>query len=236
MTAVVQRHVVRHEELVLQEFFNNRMAAVLDLHGLLRIQARPYIVVVMGGAGQAVQAVDAGNGPGGLLHFPDMALYVPAELAEKLVFQLQHPFLRRQHLDFKLLQRRRDVPFGVDQRLLAHIVIGNRLRIGVGNFEVIAEYLRIAYFHLDACLFFFLLFQLLQIGLAVSGNRADFIELGRITVADDAAVADNQSRIVLDAAAQQVVHIVVRLDPIAQALEQVRIGLLQDMPELGYRR
>ena len=106
----------------------------------------------------------------------------------------------------------------------------------MGNFEVIAEYLRIAYFHLDACLFFFLLFQLLQIGLAVSGNRADFIELGRITVADDAAVADNQSRIVLDAAAQQVVHIVVRLDPAAQALEQIRVGLLQDMPELGYRR
>ena len=178
MAAVVQRHVVRHEQLVLQEFFNNRMAAVLDLHGLLRIQARPYIVVVMGGAGQAVQAVDAGNGPGGLLHFPDMALYVPAELAEKLVFQLQHPFLRRQHLDFKLLQRRRDIPFGVDQRLLAHVIIGNRLCIGVGNFKVIAEYLRIAYFHLDARLFFFLLFQLLQIGLAVGGNRADFVELG----------------------------------------------------------
>ena len=40
----------------------------------------------MGGAGQAVQAVDTGDGPSRLLHFPDMALYVPAELAEKLVF------------------------------------------------------------------------------------------------------------------------------------------------------
>ena len=232
MVFMVQGDVVRHEQFVFQILFNNRMAAVLNGNRRLGIEAGTDVAVVIGRAGQAVQTVDAGNGPGRFLHGRDMALDLAADIAEELVFQRQHPFLAGQDLDFKFLQFRRDVAFGIDQRLLAHVVIGDGLGIGMGNLEVIAKDLGIADFHLDARLFPFLLFQFLQKGMTVGRNGADFIEFRRKAVADDAAVADDQARFVLDAPAEQVIDVVMGLQAVIEAVQEVGTGTGQDLFQL----
>ena len=92
------------------------------------------------------------------------------------------------------------------------------------NLEVIAKDFGVADFHLNAGLFLFLLFQFLQKGMAVGRNGTDFIEFRRKTIADDAAVADDQSRFVLDTPAEQVIHVVVSLQAVIQGVQEVGTG------------
>ena len=63
MVIVIEVDVVGDEEFIFQILFDNGMAAVLDANGGLGIEGRPDVAVVIGGRGQTVQAVDAGNGP-----------------------------------------------------------------------------------------------------------------------------------------------------------------------------
>ena len=161
MIFMVQSDIIGDEQFIFQILFNDGMTAVLDGNRRLRVEARPDVAVVISRAGQTVQAVDAGNGPGRCLHGRDMFLDLTADVAEKLIFQSQHPFLAGQDFDFKLLQFRRDIAFGIDQGLLAYVIIGNGFGIGMGNLEVIAKDFGVADFHLNAGLFLFLLFQFL---------------------------------------------------------------------------
>ena len=68
--------------------------------------------------------------------------------------------------------------------------------------------------------------------MAVGRNGADFIEFRRKTIADDAAVADDQSRFVLDAPAEQIIHIVMSLQAVIEVVQEVGAGPGQDVFEL----
>ncbi len=58
---------------------------------------------------------------------------------EQLVLQVLGLLVGRQHLLFVLLQFRRDVAFGVLERLLADVVGGHVVAVGVGDLDVVAE-------------------------------------------------------------------------------------------------
>ena len=221
---VIEGYVVWHKKLITQEFFDNRVAAVVDSDAVVTVQAGPHVAVIVSRRGEAAQAVYLGNGPGRSLHGRNILLYGFTDFPKELVFQGEHPFLAGENLDFKFLQLRRNIAFGIDQGLFAHVIVRHRFRIGVGNFEIVTEDLRIADFHLNARLFLFPFFHFLEEGVAVGSNGTDFIEIGVKAVADNAAIADDQARIVLDATAEEVIDFRMLRQGAIEALQEVTVG------------
>ena len=100
---------------------------------------RPAVVALPGQLGQGRQHVQLRQHGGRGLHPPPRRRHRLAQLQEQLVFQLLRLLVGRQHLLFIFLQLGRDVALGILHRLLADVVVGNPLAMGVGDLEVVAE-------------------------------------------------------------------------------------------------
>ena len=120
-----------------------------------------------------------------------------AQLEEQLVLQLLRLLVGRQDLLLVLLQLRRDVALGVLDRLLADVVGGDLLAVGVGDLDVVAEDLVEADLQArDAGPLGLLGLVAGDPLLAAVGQLAQRVELGAEAVADEAAVAARQRAVV----------------------------------------
>src|SRR5438445_1757061 len=79
--------------------------------------------------GRAVEQVLAGGGN------------ATAEFAEECLLTGDHGALRVEDEGFLLLQLGRDVTLAIDQRLLAHVLGGDRLAVGMTDLDVVPEHL-----------------------------------------------------------------------------------------------
>ena len=120
-----------------------------------------------------------------------------AELGEEFGFELFGAFFGTEHLVFHLLERGGDVALGVGHGLLARVVVRDLGEMGGGDLDEVAE--DVVEFDLQRVDAGALAFVLLEAGdpvLAAAGGVAEFVELGRPAVADDAAVAEVGGRFV----------------------------------------
>ena len=119
-----------------------------------------------------------------------------SQFDKQIIFNGDAFFLRAQYFRFKIPQLRRDVPFGVRQRLLARIIQRHLRRLGVPHFNIISEYVIVADLErLDAGFRAFIFLERLQHKSTVARNPTVFIELIIVTVANDVAVANRMPRI-----------------------------------------
>ena len=177
------------------------MPARFDLEDRLIGQLGTAVAVPCGQLGQGGQHVELGQHRAGLDQTGRLGRDTVAQGRVQLVFQLVSPLLGTEDFFFVLLELRRDVPLGVLDRLLADVVARDARAAGVGlgvrDLDVIAEDLVEA--DLEAGyprLADLLGLELGDPGLAAAGMAAKLVELGMITVADQAAFLDRQRRIV----------------------------------------
>ena len=138
---LAHQRVVGHELALRLDDVQHRMPPVDDPQHRLRRPLRPAVVPLPGQLGQGRQHVDLGQGRGRGLHPPPVGRHDVAQLQEQRVLQFLGLLVGRQHLLLVFLQLRRDVALGVLDRLLADVVGGDLLAVGVGDLDVVAEHL-----------------------------------------------------------------------------------------------
>ena len=111
-----------------------------------------------------------------------------AESSCKGVMNCEYLVFGAENLFFQFLQLRRDVSFGIDERLLAYPRFGNALLVGVPYLDVVTEHVVEAYLEARNAGFVYLaLLYFEQYVLAGMGYAAQFVELGIHSVSYDAA-------------------------------------------------
>ena len=98
-------------------------------------------VVGAGGVGEGGQNVQSGDGGRRPEQGREVFRHFFDDLPEYCRFQLRQPLLGAEDLRLKLLQLVGDVALGVDQGLLAHVVVGDQVDVGLGHLYVVAEHL-----------------------------------------------------------------------------------------------
>ncbi len=88
---------------------------------------------------EAGEQVDLCDAPRGLAHACSGIEQVAAQLGEDAALDLAGSLLRRQDLGLVLLELGRGEAFGVDEGLLALVVGGDGLGVGLGDLDVVAE-------------------------------------------------------------------------------------------------
>ena len=132
--------VVGHERPFRLEDVEHRMPAVDDLAAPARRRSPAGSSSAAGPARPAPPARRAGPArPPWPASAGAAAATAVAQLQEQLVFQLLRLLVGREHLLFVFLQLRRDVALGVLDRLLADVVGGDLVAVGVGDLDVVAE-------------------------------------------------------------------------------------------------
>ena len=99
----------------------------------------PRITKTLGRRSKSGENVEFGNNCGGLANpfclFGDTA----ADFLKKRLFDVENLLFGGKDLLFVLFQFRRHKAFGSHERLLAVVVIGNQVKVGFGNFDVVAK-------------------------------------------------------------------------------------------------
>ncbi|MNX53011.1 hypothetical protein D3C86_837010 [compost metagenome] len=180
------------------------MAAGVDVDvGLLREFGRDPVMAprMFRQGGQRVQLRQRRGAVGQRAHV--LGQYVQ-QLFEQPFFSGQRTVLRRQHLVFPGLELRRDVAFGVLERLAAAVVFRHLGGLALGDFDV--EAMHAVEFHAqiaDAGALAFACFQLDQEIAAVGRQSAQFIQFRIEARRQHAAVADGHGGLRRDGADQQ---------------------------------
>ena len=150
----------------------------------------PHVAAVHRHPGEAREHVDRGARLRHRLQLRHVAQHQRAQFGEQLLFQRDGPLLRGENAVFVFLQFGRDEPFGVGQRLFAHVAVGHLRHVGLGDLQVIAEYAIVADLERgDAGLFALARLQLGEPLLGVAGQGMQLVQRGRIPRGDHAAVA-----------------------------------------------
>ena len=74
-----------------------------------------------------------------ILNLRQLSFNFIAHFAEKIVFKISNSFLRAEDFSFVILQFGRDIPLGINKRLLTNVIVGNFTRAAFTNFDVVAE-------------------------------------------------------------------------------------------------
>ena len=167
------------------------MPAVDDPQHRLLDDLRPAVVPLPGQLGQGRQHVDLGQHGGGRLASAAESAATASRSSRNSAYSSSLAFSSAvEHLLLVLLQLRRDVALGVLDRLLADVVGGDLLAVGVGDLDVVAEDLVEADLQVgDAGPLGLLGLVAGDPLLAAVGQLAQRVELGAEAVADEAAVA-----------------------------------------------
>ena len=88
---------------------------------------------------KAGEQIDLGDTSRRLANATRIAQQLRAKLCKDATLDLPRTLLRREDLGLIVFQLWRGEPLRVDQRLLALVVSGHGLRIGLGHFKVITE-------------------------------------------------------------------------------------------------
>ena len=171
------------------------MAAIPNDNALIFGHFGPDIAMIRRRLRKRQQAIQNSQMSGGCLNFRQLFLDEIPNRAEQMILNVDDLFLCPKNLGFKFLQFGRDIPFRVDQGLLADIVGRYGRRIGVSHFDIITEHFIVADFQgFDASAFLFPCFQILNPLPAVARQAAQFIQLQIVAITDKAAFAHGKRR------------------------------------------
>ena len=191
LVRLVEVGVVGHEERVLLQPLDHRVAAVFDVDGAGEVELRPAVVVADGGLCEGAEGVHHGY----LLRRGLDALHAVGDgvpqVAEVLVLQLADPLLSCGELGLELLELGGEIALVGDEGLLADIVLGQLAGEGLGHVDVVAVDPVIAY--LEALYASALALGRLHLGYQLGALVADVaqaVHLLGIALAQDAALVD----------------------------------------------
>ena len=171
------------------------MTAVADDDALVLRHFGPDIAMIRRRLRKRQQAVQNSQVPGSSLNFRQLFLDEIPHGAEQMILNIDDLFLGPKDLGFKFLQFRRDIPFRVDQGLLADIIGRYSRSIGMSHFNIITEHFIVADFQgFNARTFLFPCFQILNPLPAVTRQTAQLIQLQIVAITDKAAFAHGKRR------------------------------------------
>ena len=165
--------------IVLRQALDHRMAAGHDAHFAVVGKARARVAILRGHLRQRRGHVQFGDGRRGGSDALRMRGGELAHFGEELLFERQDFLLGIQHLALVVLQLRRGEALGIDQRLLAFVIGGRQVHVGVRDFDVVAEDVVEADLErLDAGARAFARFDLGDVLAAVPAEIAQFVQFG----------------------------------------------------------
>ena len=225
---LVQQHVVRHKGRV-QKRLHHRVAALLEQNLPVEIDHRPGIAVVHGDLRKGKQDVEAGHCTRCLLNPVELGGHGLANLVKELVFQLDGAVVRAKDAPLQLLELRRDVALAIGEGLLAYVLRGRLVLIGVGDLDVIAEHAVIADLQFRNPRAFALLgLDLRDDPLPIAHIALELVQLRAVAGFDDAALPDGKRRVLHNGAVDQLQHIVERIQILVNARKHGRLRILQE--------
>jgi len=136
---LVEFEIVGDKGAAWQEMFDNWVAPVADNDGIARAELRLAVIVAGRDLGQAGQAIEIGNPVSHELKALTVSADLFAEPLKQLLFELQALLLGFEHLRLEGFQGFGKESLGIDQGLLAEVIVGDGAEVGLGNLEVIAE-------------------------------------------------------------------------------------------------
>ena len=238
--APVENGIVRDEQAVGQHFLHDRMTAVPDLDAVGEIHDRTGVVIVTGDIGERAQHIQRRDRLRGLLHAVYLGGNLVTHLDKQFVFQRGQPLLRAEHRAFELLEFIRDVSLAVCQRLLADIIVRHGVQIGFADLDIVAEHAVITDLELtDARALALALLDGCNFALAARGEVTQGVDLLIVARADQAALTQQDGRLVHDRQLDQRAHVLEQVD-IAGQLAQHGLSeqgsLLPDLRQAGNSR
>ena len=208
MSAILRRcvevRIVGHEPLLAQILLEHRVPAIADEKAAVIAHLRAAVVEQPCRLGKGAQHIQLGQGRGCLLDLRQPLQHGLPHALEQFVFQLRAALLRAQDLALHLLQGRRDEPLAVGDGLLASVVRGHLVQVGLGDLDVIAEHGIEPHLEgLDAGARDLILLQLGDPILAAAHGDAQLVQRGIEAVADQPAFLHGERRLVHNSAPDQ---------------------------------
>src|SRR5260370_21725378 len=137
----VESQVVGDETAGPQGRLDQWVASADDLDSRLIAQDGSHPAVTRGQGATRGDGIELPEPGGGIEQVLARRGDATAELAEERLLAGDHRALRVEDQRLLLLELGRDVALAVDERLLAHVLHGDRLPVRVTDLEVVAEYL-----------------------------------------------------------------------------------------------
>src|SRR5690606_36410455 len=167
-----------------------------DLEPVARVQLGPHVAAALRDVRERGQYIQHRDAAGRVLEAGHVRRDLAAQLGEQARLELGNALLGAEHLGLPLLQLGGDVALAVRQRLFALVIGRDAVQIGARHFQVVTEYLVVAY--LERCDAGALTLPRLERRdelLAAVPRVAELIQLGVVARADRAAVGQRRGRI-----------------------------------------
>ena len=194
--------------LLAQKLFDDRMAAADDEQLAGSVEFRARVAAVRGQLCERSEHVELRDGRGGAPQAPLACAAIPSAPRRKLALDFEDALVGGENFALVFLQLGRGEALGIHQRLLALVVRGREMQIGLRNLDVVAEDLVEANLQRgDAGAFALALFHRGDDLLAVLAEVAQFVEFGVVTAADHARVGGERRRLVGDGAFEPLAHV-----------------------------
>src|SRR6266478_8237042 len=137
------------------------------------------------------------DGRGGLAQARRFCGNAGAQVDEKLALDFEDAFVGGKDFAFVFFQLRRSEALGIDQSLLALVIVGREMQVGLGNFNVVAENMVEADFkRSDVGALTLALFHGGDDLFAVLAKIAQLVEFGVKAGANDAGLGGQRRRFV----------------------------------------
>src|SRR5262249_32546800 len=120
---------------------DHRMAAFMDYKLIASGNLGAGVVELLRRGRKRSEHIKLRDRCGSLTDPPRFPRDAIANLQEKILFDFQHLFFSSQNLFFVLLQLGRDESLRTYKRLLAIVIAWNKAEIGLGDLNVVTEYL-----------------------------------------------------------------------------------------------
>ena len=157
-----------------------------------------------------------------------------AQLGEETALDLDDLLFGVEDLGFVFLQLRGGEALGADQGLLALVIGGRMLQVGLADLNVKAEdVVELDLERVDAGAFALALLDLRDVVLAVAADVAEFVELGVEPALDDSAIVEGDGRLGEDGALNALAHVGEFVEQIAQGGKARGREVLQRAADAG---
>ena len=205
------------------------MAAFLNIDDALFIDLRPGVIIPLGRQRQRGKYIQRRHSPGRLLDPLHLGGHRLADFCIDLVLQRIKLIFRAQDHVFQFFEFRRDIALGVGKGLFSRIIIRHHIFIGIGHFQIVAEYFVVFDPQvLDARLFPLFILQLRQPVFAVGFGAPELIHLFIVPVPDDIAFFHGDGRILPDRVRDQAAEVFQRIQVLTDLFQQAASHILKD--------
>ena len=235
--AVISIHVrvVGHESALAHRLLDDRVASLDNVQRAILRHFGADVVVLYRRFRQRQQRVQRFERHRRLLDARNLLRDFLAHLGEQLQFQARGLLLRADDFLLDFLQLRRHVALAVRQGLLADIARRHHFVIRLADLDVVAKHAVVLDTQVaDARLLALLLLQLQNPLLAARGRGAVLIQHLGIPIADDAALGDENRRVGVNRAGQQVGQLRQGIQRIADFLHRLTFRLAQQLTDFRH--